>query len=50
MLTLAEISISLVRMKPTTLLFTLLACIPLCATALDNAKIEELTGLKGTFN
>lgn len=50
MLTLAEISISLIRMKPTTLLFTLLACLPLCATALDNAKIEELTGLKGTLN
>jgi hypothetical protein len=37
-------------MKPTTLLFTLLVCVPLYAPALDNAKIEELTGLNGTFN
>lgn len=37
-------------MKPTTLLFTLFICIPLCATALDHTKIEELTSLKGTLN
>lgn len=37
-------------MKPTTLLFTLFAGLPLAAPALDNARIEELTGLKGTFN
>lgn len=37
-------------MKPTSLLFTLFVCLPLCATALDNPKIEELTGLKGTLN
>src|SRR6478672_6229779 len=37
-------------MKPTTLLFPLLVCVPWSAPAFDNAKIEELTGLKGTFN
>ncbi len=37
-------------MKLAPLLFTLLACLPLATSALDNAKIEEITGLKGTLN
>ncbi len=37
-------------MKLAPLLFTLLACLPLAASALANAKIETLTGLKGTLN
>lgn len=44
------LSDSLASMKPPTLLFALLACLPLTAPALDQAMIEELTGLKGTFN
>lgn len=28
----------------------LVACMPMLASALDNAKIDELTGLKGAFN
>lgn len=37
-------------MKHPPLFFTLLACLPLTASALDHAMIEDLTGLKGTFN
>lgn len=39
-------------MKPTTttLLFALLYCFSFPAYALDNAMIDDLTGLKGTFN
>ncbi|MBX3742587.1 MAG: DUF1259 domain-containing protein [Akkermansiaceae bacterium] len=37
-------------MKAFQLIPALLACLPLSLAALDNPKIEELTGLKGTFN
>lgn len=37
-------------MKHPPLFFTLLAFLPLTASALDHAMIEDLTGLKGTFN
>lgn len=37
-------------MKLRQLFFTLLALLPLAASALDHAMIEDLTGLKGTFN
>lgn len=37
-------------MKTTLLSFSLFASLSLSASALDNAKIEEITGLKGTFN
>jgi hypothetical protein len=36
-------------MKPS-LIFSALVCLPLTLSALDTAKIEEATGLKGTFN
>ncbi|MBB5037554.1 DUF1259 domain-containing protein [Prosthecobacter dejongeii] len=37
-------------MKPTTMLFTFVTCITFTASALDNTKIEQITGLKGTLN
>lgn len=37
-------------MKHSQLFFTLLTLLPLAASALDHAMIEDLTGLKGTFN
>ena len=37
-------------MKPAALLSALFACLTLTATALDNAKIDEVTGLKGKLN
>lgn len=37
-------------MKSSSLLFAAVCFVPLSALALDNAKIETLTGLKGTFN
>lgn len=37
-------------MKHSQLFFTLLALLPLTSSSLDHAMIEDLTGLKGTFN
>jgi hypothetical protein len=37
-------------MKPLRTLPALLACLPLTLSALDTAKIENVTGLKGAFN
>jgi hypothetical protein len=38
------------HMKTATFVLSFLAGIPLVVSALDNAKIEDLTGLKGTMN
>ena len=37
-------------MKTASLLFTVVTCLSFSAMALDNATIEEITGLKGTLN
>lgn len=38
------------KMKHLQFFFTLITLLPLTSSALDHAMIEDLTGLKGTFN